>query len=88
MIAHHYNHETFQAPPDLSKAGSAFNPLDGHEIVKKVLMPLVGKCCVENKLGAILAYRHFDLEENEQLVEYKDTSVLWSANTANLFPSS
>lgn len=87
-IAHHYDHETFQALHDLTKAGGAFNRLDGPEIVKEALMPLFRKYGVKNKLGAPLAYRHFDLEENEQLLEYKDTSILWSADTANISPSS
>jgi hypothetical protein len=82
-----YDHQAFQRLPGFSEAGSTFDHLDGHEIVNKVLMPLFRKHGVEYTVGATLAHGHFDLTEYERLVEYKDTSVPWQANAAELVPN-
>lgn len=82
-----YDHQAFQRLPELSKAGSEFDRLDGHKMVNDLLMPLFRKYGMEYTFGATLAHRHFDLAKNERLVEYKDTAVPWQSDATNVVPN-
>jgi hypothetical protein len=81
-----YTHDSFQRLPGLSDAGKNFDGLDGFKIVKESLMPSFREFRVEYTFGVTLCHRHFDLSEDERLVEYKDTSVPRPASSENLVP--
>ncbi|KAK5947115.1 hypothetical protein PMZ80_001262 [Knufia obscura] len=61
----------------LGRAKSTFDEHDGMSVVKNDLRPLFQKYGLQDKFGAGLVHRHFDLRPDERLVEYNGTSTPW-----------
>lgn len=75
-----YRSETYSALPELHDAVGRFERINGLKAVQKSFKDLFLKHGMENKLGLTLAHRHFDMANNERLVEYGTTSTPWEMN--------
>ena len=73
-----YSVDAFNDIPCLGDSSEAFNKKGGDDFLRDVLKPLLLKYDVENRLGVQLLHRHFQLEEEkEMLVDYTNCATGW-----------
>jgi len=84
-----YDPETYQRLPSISDAVVKFDSIDGDSLISTTVQALFLSHKMDRTFGLILLHRHFDLDENERLVEYGGTSVPWrlSKSSGNIRPS-
>ena len=72
-----FNVDLFNMINSLDSAKQAFKAKEGKKLVAEVFHKLLSKYHLESRLGVGLLHRHFDLAENEKLVEFNNVSVPW-----------
>ena len=72
-----YDPATYDRLPTLANAGKMFDHKNGEELVDNAFRELFLQHNMERIFGLVLLHRHFDLRPEEQLVEYRGTSVPW-----------
>lgn len=72
-----YDHNEYQTLPSISDAVAKFDAINGDNLVSTAFRELFLNYKMDRIFGLILLHRHFDLEQNERLVEYGGTSVPW-----------
>lgn len=78
MALANYSPAIFNALPDLGDSGREFDARNGNSLVEKI-GDLFVKHNMEYIFGLSLLHRHFDIGEEERMVEYRGTSSPWSA---------
>ncbi|KAM5432229.1 hypothetical protein McanMca71_004494 [Microsporum canis] len=78
-----YDSSRFNSLPSLYDAGSVFDTINGNKFIEEVMKPLFKTYGVERSLGLALMHSHFQLEENEKLVDIRGTSVPWTGSGEN-----
>ena len=73
-----YSRDIFHTAIHISTAGNEFQKRDGQHFIDTVLAPIFKKHCVEEAFGVGLIHRHFDIEEDEKLVEFNNVSTPWT----------
>jgi hypothetical protein len=84
-----YDPEAFNKLPSISDAVTKFDAIDGDSLVSTSFRELFLRYNMDRTFGLILLHRHFELDQNERLVSYGDTSVPWrlSKISKNITPS-
>jgi hypothetical protein len=84
-----YNPEAFNKLPSISDAVAKFDALDGDTLVSTSFRELFLRHNMDRTFGLILLHRHFELDLNERLVSYGDTSVPWQLSkiSKHIMPS-
>ncbi|KAI9769972.1 MAG: hypothetical protein M1840_003683 [Geoglossum simile] len=79
----------FNKLPSISDAVAKFDAIDGDSLVSTSFRELFLRYNMDRTFGLILLHRHFELDQNERLVSYGDTSVPWrlSKISKNITPS-
>jgi len=72
-----YDTSTYDNLPCLSDAGKVFDAKNGEDMISSKFRELFLHHKVDRIFGLALLHRHFELSPNEQLVEYRGTSVPW-----------
>jgi hypothetical protein len=72
-----YSTHLYNSIPDLHDARDSFTAKGGADSVNSVFKPLILKHQLEAVLGVGLLHRHFDLRDNEKLVEFNNISIPW-----------
>ncbi|KAF9872766.1 hypothetical protein CkaCkLH20_09629 [Colletotrichum karsti] len=70
-------YQTYQALPHLHEAAQTYEQRSPQAIVEEKMMNLFLKHEVYNELAVILIHRHFDMAENEKLVEFGSVASPW-----------
>ena len=73
-----YSHETFHSAVHISDAGEEYRKRDAQKFVDGTLAPIFKKHKVEETFGVGLVHRHFDIKEDEKLVEFNNVSTPWT----------
>lgn len=76
-VEKNYTTNAFNSLPDLHHAQDNFVSNRGPDIVATLLRPLIVKHQLEARLGVGLLHRHFDLLDEEMLVEFNNISTPW-----------
>ncbi|KAH0542351.1 hypothetical protein FGG08_003289 [Glutinoglossum americanum] len=84
-----YDPEAFNKLPSISDAVAKFDAIDGDSLVSTSFRELFLRHNMDRTFGLILLHRHFELDQNERLVSYGDTSVPWQLSkiSKNIMPS-
>lgn len=73
-----YSSEHFQNLPTLESAKSDFLvKAQGEEVVKNIIKKFFVEREMDRTFGVAMMHRHFHLENDEKLVEYRGTSTPW-----------
>lgn len=72
-----YDPDSFNALPELASAGARFKAVGAEALVGSDFRDLFIEHKMDRTYGLILLHRHFDLSNDERLVEYRGTSVPW-----------
>ncbi|KEY64857.1 hypothetical protein S7711_03855 [Stachybotrys chartarum IBT 7711] len=73
-----YLPQHFQSLPSLEVAKDRFlDKAKGEELIKEVIKDFFVKAGMDRTFGVAMLHRHFDLADNEKLVEYEGTSTPW-----------
>ncbi len=74
-----YSHDLFQRLPTLEDAKTNFAKVNGQDLVENFFRTLFVKARMDRVFGLTMLHRHFDLPDNEKMVEYGGTSTPWAA---------
>ena len=77
-----YDVKEFNSLLNFSDVGPIFDAIGGTNIIANKMMPLFRSHGVEHDLGVTLLHRHFELEDGEQLIDIRGTSVPVSFETS------
>ncbi|KAJ0163945.1 hypothetical protein CTA2_2077 [Colletotrichum tanaceti] len=73
-----YSAQHFQSLPLLEVAKDNFLvKANGEEVIKNIIKDFVVKAGMDRTFGVAMIHRHFDLEDNEKMVDYQGTSTPW-----------
>ena len=75
-----YSRDTFHNAFHISTAGDEFQERNGQKFISNILAPIFKKHRVEEVFGIGLVHRHFDIEEDEKLVEFNNISTPWAVD--------
>ena len=73
-----YSTQLFNDLPDLHTAQQIFLSRGGMKMIDHLFMPIIEKHGLEAQLGVGLVHRHFDLRDDEKLVEFNSISIPWA----------
>ncbi|KAF1363111.1 hypothetical protein EJ07DRAFT_173806 [Lizonia empirigonia] len=76
-MAEAYNSSTYDGLPLLDQAAGRFDAKGGNEVVKR-LGAIFEKHQTERVFGLVLNHRHFSMEKDERLIEYRGISAPWT----------
>ena len=76
-----YDPAHFNDTGSFRQACEPFEAKGGDSLIDYVLMPLFGDYEVQSKLDLGLLQSHFDIKDDETLVEQNEVSVAWKRNT-------
>ena len=75
-----YSRDTFYEAVHISTAGDLYEERNGQKFVHDILAPIFKKHKVEEVFGVGLVHRHFDIEEDEKLVEFNMVATPWAVD--------
>ena len=79
-----YSHDHFHALPTLDVARSNFEAKNGSELIQSTIREFFVEEMMDRTFGLALLHRHFDLGQDEKLVEYGSSSSPWSGLVADM----
>lgn len=77
------NAAMYNALPSLHDVKALFDLKGGESLIHAIFEPLIREYKLEKIVGVGLLHRHFDLYDNEMLVEFNDISTPWLATECN-----
>lgn len=85
-----YDPNSFNNLPLIRQAAARFTDINGEHVVSTTFRDLFVRHKMDRTFGLALLHRHFELDVDERLVEYRGTSVPWAVNqlAAHIKPSS
>ena len=72
-----YSVDVFNTLPDLQSAQADLLAHGGKEMVYRHFKPLIKKYMLQENIGIGLLHRHFELNDDEKLVEFNSISMPW-----------
>jgi hypothetical protein len=72
-----YSFIEFHKASDINDASTAFETAKGQDFVDKILATIIRKHNADKAFGPTLIHCHFDIEENEILVEFNNITTPW-----------
>ncbi|KAE9566761.1 hypothetical protein CGMCC3_g17072 [Colletotrichum fructicola] len=80
-----YSHQHFQDLPTLEYAKAKFlGEAKGEEVIATTIKNFFVESGMDRTFGVAMLHRHFDLDPNEKLVEYRGTSTPWAATVPGM----
>jgi hypothetical protein len=88
MAAHH-DPDCFNKLPLSGESEAKFTAINGDNLVSTIFPNLLTAHKMDRTFGVTLLHRHFELDPDERLVEYRGTSIPWVTNKLanNIKPS-
>jgi len=83
-----YRPAEYQALPHLDNAFDTYLERSPQHIIEEKMMEVFRKHQVFNELAVCLIHRHFDMADNEKLVEFGATSTPWVVRDENMMGGS
>ncbi|KAI6352284.1 hypothetical protein MCOR25_009465 [Pyricularia grisea] len=78
MVAvQNYSVANYNAIPDLHVAKHRFEEIGGEKLVEETFLELFRRHGVDKTFGLSMVHRHFELNGEERLVEFRGTAVPW-----------
>jgi hypothetical protein len=73
-----YSSEHFHTTPSISSAGTHLRDRDAQAFIDSTLGPLIKQHSMQSFFGVGLVHLHFDLADDEIIVDYNGTSTPWA----------
>lgn len=79
-----YSSSHFHTAPSIRAAGLSLRARDAQSFIAITLAPLIKSHDMTAHFGVGLVHRHFDMTDNEILVDYNNTSTPWAVKPGRL----